>query len=270
MNRLREAFDQRHAAGRRALLPYITGGYPDAATTVAILRRIDPRPCACAEIGIPFSDPIADGPVIQTSFARALACGFRVETLFDELQRHRDDIAVPLAAMVSYSIVYRRGPRAFMTAAKAAGIDALIVPDLAAEEADELAAVGRELDCPLVMLVAPTSDAVRRQRLAALSEPFIYYQALAGVTGERSALPADLAAHVHELRTETGKPICVGFGISTPAHVAAVAAIADGVIVGSALVRRMNGAVEQGATAEAIAAVVNGAIAELARGLPAE
>jgi tryptophan synthase alpha chain len=270
MNRLRQAFEQRHATGRRTLIPYITGGYPDAATTVAILRRVDPRTCACAEIGIPFSDPIADGPVIQTSFARALERGFRVETLFGALEQQRADIAVPLAAMVSYSIVYRRGPRAFIAAARAAGIDALIVPDLAAEEADELTAIGRELDCPLIMLVAPTSDAARRRRLAALSEPFIYYQALAGVTGERSALPADLAAHVHELRTETGKPICVGFGISTPAHVAAVAAIADGVIVGSALVRRMNAAVDQGAAAEEIATVVGDAIDELARGLPAE
>ncbi len=268
MNRLQTAFAALHAAGRKTLVPYITGGYPDPETTAAILRRVDPQRCACVEIGIPFSDPIADGPVIQTSFSRALDRGFRVAVLFDTLRAHRADIAVPLAAMVSYSIVYRRGPRTFVAAAKAAGCDALIVPDLAVEEADDLAALSRELECPLVMIVAPTSDAQRRRRLAALSDPFIYYQSLAGVTGERGALPADLAEHVQQLRNETGKPICVGFGISTPAQVAAVCAAADGAIVGSALVRRMNAAVDQGQRGDALAEVVVGTINELAAGLP--
>ena len=268
MNPLRRAFDELHAAGRKTLIPYITGGYPDPATTVAILRRISPQSCACVEIGIPFSDPIADGPVIQTSFVRALAGGFRVEALFRELLQHKTSIAVPLAAMVSYSIVYRHGPREFVAAAKTAGIDALIVPDLAAEEADELATIGRAQDCPLIMIVAPTSDAARRERLAALSEPFVYYQALAGVTGERTALPADLTTHVQELRTATGKPICVGFGISTPAQVAAVCALADGAIVGSAIVRRMNAAVDHGAPHTIPDAVIE-TITALAGGLPA-
>ncbi len=268
MNRLQTVFRDLHAAGRKTLVPYITGGYPDPETTVAILRRLDPQRCACVEIGVPFSDPIADGPVIQTSFSRALERGFRVETLFETLRRHRTDIAVPLAAMVSYSIVYRRGARAFVTAAEEAGCDALIVPDLAVEEADDLAALGRELECPLIMIVAPTSDADRRRRLAALSDPFIYYQSLAGVTGERRALPPDLASHVHQLRAETGKPICVGFGISTPAHVAAVCAAADGAIVGSALVRRMNEAVDRGQRGDALAESVAATIAELAAGLP--
>lgn len=267
MNRLQTAFRDLHAAGRKTLLPYITCGYPDAETTVAILRRIDPQRCACVEIGLPFSDPIADGPVIQTSFSRALERGFRVETLFQTLRQGRTDIAVPLAAMVSYSIVYRRGARAFVAAAKDAGCDALIVPDLAVEEADDLAALGRELECPLVMIVAPTSDAERRRRLATLSEPFVYYQSLAGVTGELSTLPADLAAHVRQLRAETGKPICVGFGISTAAHVAAVCAEADGAIVGSALVRRMNDAVEHGERGDRLAEIVVGTINDLASGL---
>lgn len=269
MNRLEAAFANLQAAGRKTLLPYITAGYPDADATIEILRRIDPRHCAAVELGIPFSDPIADGPVIQTSFARALERGFRLDTLFATLHRRRAEISVPLLAMVSYSIVQRRTPAAFVAAARAAGIDGLIVPDLALEEADELAATARAHDCGLIMIVAPTTATARRQRIAALSTPFIYYQSLAGVTGERSTLPADLAAHVNELRAETGKPICVGFGLATAAQVAAVCAVADGAIVGSALVRRMNLAVDRGADTAALATDVTEFIGELARALPA-
>lgn len=268
MNRLRTAFAQRAAAGHKALLPYVTAGYPDVETTVEILRRIDPQACACVELGIPFSDPIADGPVIQTSFVRALDRGFKLDALWRALRQARDQIAVPLAAMVSYSIVYRRSPAAFLADAQAAGIDALIVPDLSLEEADELAALGRQQDCPLVLIIAPTTTAARRRRIAALSEPFIYYQSLAGVTGERRALPPDLAENVQRLRTESGKPVCVGFGISTPGQVSAVCDVADGAIVGSAIVRRMNEAVERGEPAPILAEKIAAFVGELATALP--
>ncbi len=267
MNRLEAAFADLQRTGRKGLLPYVTGGYPDAATTVAILRALDPQHCACVEIGIPYSDPIADGPVIQTSFSRALARGFKLDTLLAALRGRRTEIGVPLLAMVSYSIVYRRGPAAFVQAARDAGFDGLIVPDLALEEAETLAALGRAHACPLVMMVAPTSDDQRRRRLAALSEPFVYYQSLAGVTGERRSLPPDLAQHVRDLRAATGKPICVGFGIATAEHVRAVCAVADGAIVGSAIVRRMNDAVERGESATTIVPAVAGFIAELGRAL---
>lgn len=268
MNRLRRRFQQLQAGGQRALLPYITGGYPDAATTVEILRGVDPARCACVELGIPFSDPIADGPVIQTSFSRALERGFRIDNLFDELADHRDEIAVPLIAMVSYSILYRREPRAFVARAANAGIDGLIVPDIAMEEAGELAAIGRDGDCPIVMLVAPTTREPRRAQIAALSEPFIYYQSTAGVTGEREQLPADLLENVARLRAQSGKPVCVGFGIATPEHVAAVCRVADGAIVGSAIVRRMNTAVERGDSASATARTVIEFIETLAAAVP--
>lgn len=267
MNRLQTRFRDLHVAGRKGLLPYITGGYPDPHTTVEILRRLDPQRCACAEIGIPFSDPIADGPVIQTSFSRALEAGFKLDDLFAALQAARGEIAVPLLAMVSYSIVYRREPEHFVAAARAAGFDGLIVPDLAIEEAEELAAVARTHDCSLVMMVAPTSDERRRRQIGALSEPFVYYQSLAGVTGERQSLPPDLAEHVRQLRTETGKPVCVGFGIATPAHVHAVCEVADGAIIGSAIVRRMNAGVERGESGAQLADTIAEFITELAGAL---
>ncbi len=268
MNRLRAAIECFQAEGRKALLPYITGGYPDVATTVDILTRLDPRHCLCAEVGIPFSDPIADGPVIQMSFSQALERGFKLDDLFEALKDRREAIKVALLAMVSYSVVYRRDPRDFVAVAAAAGFDGLIVPDLALEEAEELAALGRAQQCPLVMMVAPTSTPQRRGRIAELSEPFIYYQSLAGVTGERDRLPRDLTAQVRQLRAQTGKPICVGFGIATAAHVAAVCEVADGAIVGSAIVRRMNDAVARGESSGQVASIVSEAIDELAGGLP--
>jgi len=268
MDRLATVFTDLRTTGRKALLPYITGGYPDPNATVSILRQVRPDDCAAVEIGIPFSDPIADGPVIQTSFSRALERGFHLDGLLDALAAARPHIAVPLIAMVSYSIVYRREPREFVRRARAAGFDALIVPDLALEEADDLAALARTEHCPLVLMVAPTTDPQRRRRIVALSEPFVYYQSLAGVTGERSALPPDLAAHVRQIRTLTDKPICAGFGISTPAHVRVVCTLADGAIVGSAIVRRMNEAVERGESAAALADSVVRFIRELAAALP--
>ncbi len=263
MNRLTAAFESLRRAQRRALLPYVTGGYPDPAVTVDILRQLDPQRCACVEVGIPFSDPIADGPVIQASFSRALDHGFRLDALLAAIRDARDDIRVPLLAMVSYSIVYRRDPAAFVDMIRAAGLDGMIVPDLSFEEAEDLARIGRERDCPLVMMVAPTTSPERRRRIAELSEPFIYYQSLAGVTGERSQLPPDLAAHVQELREATGKPICVGFGISRPEHVRTVCDVADGAIVGSAIVRRITEALDRDAPPDEIVDTVLAFVDEL-------
>lgn len=266
MNRLRQRFAAVGGVVRKGLLPYVTAGYPDLATTVEILAALDAQHCACAELGVPFSDPIADGPVIQTSFSRALEAGFRLDALFDALRVARARIAVPLVAMVSYSIVYRRTPAAFMKAARDAGIDGVIVPDVSIEEADELSAAGRDANCPVVLIAAPNSAPARRARIAALSEPFIYYQSVAGVTGERRSLADDLAQNVAALRT-SGKPVCVGFGIASVDQVRAVCRIADGVIVGSAIVRMMNELVDRAAGRNAIIAAVSGLVAELAGGV---
>lgn len=267
VNRLRQSFESFRAAGRKALLPYVTAGFPDLETTIAILRGIDPQRCACVELGIPFSDPIADGPVIQASFYAAIERGFRVDALWTAIGAARAEIVVPLVAMVSYSIVHRRDPRRFVSAAHDAGIDGLIVPDLSFEEAEELAGICRAAGCPLVMMIAPTTAPDRQAKIAALSEPFIYYQSLAGVTGERSNVASDLATHVEAIRRLTPKPVCVGFGIATPQQVRTVAGTADGVIVGSAIVRRINDAVVRGDNRAAIAAAAGEFIRELGDGL---
>lgn len=265
MNRLNQRFDHVHASGERVLVPYITAGYPDLATTLAILKQINPEHVGCVELGIPFSDPIADGPVIQTSFSRALDSGFKLEPLFAALAEEREHIGVPLVAMLSYSIVFRRGPEVFVKRAREAGFDGILVPDLAFEEADELAVLCRDGDLPLVMMAAPTTTEARRQQIVQLSAPWVYYQSLAGTTGERSALPEDLSQRVKEIREIANKPVCVGFGISTPEQVGAVCEIADGAIVGSAIVRRINAAVDAGKNQDALAAEVSDFINQLAR-----
>lgn len=270
MNRLEQSFSDVATRGGGALLPYITAGYPDCDSTVAILQGIDPAHCACVELGIPFSDPIADGPVIQTSFSRALERGFRLDELLRSLTAAAGQIRVPLVAMVSYSIVFRRGPERLIRQLQSAGVDALIVPDLALEEAAEVSALARELGAGLVLIAAPTTMdhgtgalGQRPSRIAALSHPFVYYQCVAGVTGERSALPADLAEQVRRLRAAAGKPVCVGFGIAGPEQVRAVCRVAEGAIVGSAIVRRLNAAVDAGLRGSRIADEIVPFIAEL-------
>jgi tryptophan synthase alpha chain len=267
-NQLESTFLAFRASGQKALLPYITAGYPDLDATISILRGVHHPAVACVELGIPFSDPIADGPVIQTSFSRALDRGFRVETLFERLRAARGTIRPPLVAMVSYSIVFRRGVDAFIDAAAAAGICGLIIPDLSLEEAGLVSSACSARGVGLVMIAAPTSSPTRRRLIAELSAPFIYYQSVAGVTGERSGVSSQLAASIGELRGLSDKPICVGFGISQAQHVREVCALADGAIVGSAIVRRMNAVVERGGDSDAVAAETLHAIDELAAGVP--
>ncbi|MGE3180277.1 MAG: tryptophan synthase subunit alpha [Phycisphaerae bacterium] len=246
MNRLQERFDSLAAAQRKFVLPYITAGYPDVGATIELLEQLDHDHIGAVELGIPFSDPIADGPVIQTSFYRALESGYTNRKLFDALAKRRAEIAVPLIAMVSYSIVARRGCESFVEAAVAAGIDGFIVPDLSLEEASEFATICCDRKATFAMLVAPNTSTARRERIAALSTPFVYYQAVAGITGERAALPDDLVTNIESLRGSAKKPVCVGFGIAKPEQAREVCRVADGVIVGSAIVRRMNESVERG------------------------
>ena len=263
-NRLRDSLAATQRDGRKLLLPYVTAGYPDIMTTIEILARVDTTNIGGIELGFPFSDPIADGPVIQASFTRALEAGFRVAKLFEALRAARSRIRVPLIAMVSYSIVSRLGESEFLRAAREAGFDAVIVPDLSLDEAGGLAEVGRRENCALVRMATPTTAPDRLRRIAELSDPFIYYQAVAGITGERAALPADLGERVAAVKKLTPKPVFVGFGISGPQQVRDVCAISDGAIVGSALVRRMTAALDRGATRSELAVDVTGFIADLA------
>ena len=262
-NRIDRVFAQLARTGRKGLWPYVTAGYPDLDTTVALLKALDGAGVAGVELGFPYSDPVADGPVIQTSFSRALESGFRVGDVFDRIGAIRDGLSMPLLAMVSFSIVHRIGTQTFIDRAAAAGFDGLIIPDLSLEEADDTARIVTDAGLRLVMLVSPTTSQKRRERIATLSSGFVYYLSVAGITGERDRLPADLAENVDRLRQVSGRPVCVGFGIAQPQHVEAVCAVADGAIVGSAIVRRINACVDRKATSAEIVKDVTDFVAEL-------
>jgi tryptophan synthase alpha chain len=245
MNRIDALFTRLRAEGRRALMPFITAGDPDLATTAALITEMVARGGHMVEVGIPYSDPIADGPVVSASYTRALKKGIKLAPILQMLRTLRAETshgaltAAPLVTMVSYAIVHRHGPDRYLREAAAAGIDGLIVPDLPVEEAAELSCHVREHDMRLSQLVTPTTPRDRALRIAESSTGFLYYVSVAGITGERTSLPPELAENVAWLRSQTPLPICIGFGISRPEHIRALAPVADGLIVGSALVRRL-------------------------------
>lgn len=222
-----------------ALIPYLTAGYPNIETTAACIQAAAEGGAAVIEIGIPHTDPIADGPVIQNSFSEALAAGVSGESIFSTVKQSSEEVEVPLVAMVSYSIVFRFGPEQYVRRCQESGFSGLIIPDLSLEEAASMQGLTRSYGIDLIPLVAPTSPPPRQRRLASAAAGFLYYLSVAGITGEREELPADLQAKVGELRTMTKVPICVGFGIHTQHQVAAVNAAADGAVVGSAIIRRI-------------------------------
>lgn len=251
---------------RGALLPYVTAGFPDLDTTADLLRAIAAAGATAIEIGFPYSDSIADGPVIQSSFHAALARGLRIADVFAMLADCADDVPIPRLAMVTYSIVNRIGPGEFVNRCHKAGVSGIIVPDLPLEESASLTALADAAGVKLVMLVAPTTSPQRRRQIAAASRGFVYYQSTAGITGERTRLPDGLAAAVAELRRETTLPVCVGFGVSSDDHVREVCRIADGAIVGSAIVRRIADAHSKDASRAEIVRTVSRFVTELMAG----
>jgi tryptophan synthase alpha chain len=267
-NRIDDAFARLRANGRKGLLPYVTAGFPDAESTEPMLTELERSGVTAVEVGFPFSDPIADGPVIQSSFYHALGCKLKMASIFEQVARFRAHSDLPLAAMVSYSIVYRLGPRAFVEKCAEAGFDGLIVPDLPAEEAQATAELADEHNLRLIMMATPTTAPQRRAAIAELSSGFLYYVAVTGVTGERRDLAADLPDHVAEWRKLTKLPICVGFGISTADHVRRVARFADGIIVGSALIHRLQDGIQAGESRSQLIARAGQFIRDLLTGLP--
>jgi tryptophan synthase alpha chain len=264
MNSLTAVFQQLHAAGRKAFIPFVTAGDPDLATTVRLVQELSRRGASVIEIGFPYSDPIADGSVIQASYTRALDKGIRVDDIFGMVRQVRD-LGVPLVAMVSYSLVHHRGSDAFIAQAQDAGFCGAIVPDLPIEEAEELARLAALRDFKLIQLVTPTTPRERAQRIAQLSTGFLYCVSVVGITGERSMLPPDLLEQLRWLRSQTTLPLCVGFGISKPEHVRTLRDAADGVIVGSALVRHLENA--QGKPIDTLVAEVGAQAQSLANAL---
>ena len=219
-------------------MPFVTAGDPDLGATQRVIRELGNRGVDLIEIGFPYSDPIADGPVIQSSYTRALEQKLTVSQIFEAI----GEVAAPsppLLAMVSYALMFRRGAEWFVDQAKAAGFSGFIVPDLPGDEAKELSELvcSRELD--LVQLVAPTTPRERVRSILQSCSGFVYCIAVAGTTGERERVADALLDQLRWLKDETDLPLAVGFGISKPEHVEPLRGLADGVIVGSAIVRQM-------------------------------
>lgn len=238
MSDIDRLFTQLRAEHRKAFMPFITAGDPDLEFSARVIRELAARGCSMCEVGIPYSDPIADGPVIQASYTRALNKKVKLAQILQMLDGLQD-VSMPRVTMVSYAIIYRHGLERYVADAKAAGIAGAIVPDLLVEEAGSLAEICRREDFSLIQLVTPTTPRERAVRIAESSTGFLYYVSVTGITGERTALPASLIENVGWLREQTNLPICIGFGVSKPEHVKLLAPVSDGLIVGSAIVRRI-------------------------------
>ncbi|HKI51162.1 MAG TPA: tryptophan synthase subunit alpha [Geothermobacteraceae bacterium] len=244
MSRIKQTFTELKQAGRKALVPFITAGDPDLETTVAIVRVLERAGADLIELGIPFSDPMADGPTIQASSERSLRQGTTLVGVLDVVRQIRRESDVPLVLMGYYNPVLRYGNELFAKDAAAAGVDGLLIVDLPPEEADELQRYLRPAAIDLITLLAPTTPPERKARLASSAEGYIYYVSMTGVTGTQAVNADSIEAEVRELMVTSPVPVAVGFGIATPADASNIARFADAVVVGSALVKVIESAPE--------------------------
>ncbi len=239
-DRIHERFTALRAEGRAGLVTFVTAGDPDFETSCDILAGLPEAGADLIEIGMPFSDPMADGPAIQASSLRALGSGQNMAKTIDLVRRFRAaDATTPLLLMGYYNPIYRYGNQRFLDDAKSAGADGLIIVDLPPEEDSELCLPARDTGLHFIRLATPTTDQARLAKVLTNASGFIYYVSITGITGTRSARPGDVNERIAALRAATDLPIAVGFGIKTPQQAAAIARIADAVVVGSALVERI-------------------------------
>ena len=238
MSRLDAIFKELRQSNSSGLMPFLTGGFPDLETTEQTLLGMDEAGADIVEIGFPFSDPIADGPVIASSMHQALMAGLRMESLFEVVRSVRDKTSIGIVAMVSESIIERMGDAIFVKQAAEAGFDGLIVPDMDISHTGRLAQLADDHDLGMTFLIAPTTSTQRADQILKACRGFVYLLARAGITGESDLTP-DIEKQVEMIRSRCDLPIAAGFGISTAQQVRMVTEHADAAIVGSALVRRM-------------------------------
>ena len=236
MSRLASIFDR---PARTALIAYVTVGYPSLEATLKVVPLLASSGCDIVELGIPFSDPLADGATIQKSSFHALQNGVTPKLCLEVARELSQKVDIPLVFMTYFNPVFSYGLEEFCRACASSGIDGLIIPDLPPEEGSELEAITQKQDIDLIYLLAPTTTEERIRLLAERSRGFIYLVSVTGVTGVRDNLPPGLEAFVTKVRKIASQPLCVGFGISTPEQARRVARIADGVIVGSRIIQLM-------------------------------
>ena len=238
MTRIDDTFARLRTKGRKAFVAYVMGGDPDFDTSLAIMRGLPGAGVDVIELGVPFTDPMADGPTIQAAGQRALAGGQTLEKTLEMVRRFRqDDADTPVVLMGYYNPIYSRGVDAFLGDAVAAGVDGLIIVDLPPEEDAELCLPARAAGLNFIRLATPTTDDRRLPQVVRNTSGFVYYVSVTGITGGPSAQADEVAPEVDRIRAAAGLPLVVGFGISTPEAAEAIARIADGAVVGSAIVK---------------------------------
>lgn len=263
MSRIATTFESLRRVGRTALMPYLTMGYPQRESALALAPALVDSSADLIELGVPFSDPLADGATIQAASQQALANGMTLALCLEQTAALRArGVGVPFVLMGYYNPVFQMGIERFAHRAAAAGIDGVIVPDLPPEESDALHSALRSYGLDLIFLLAPTSEDGRVQFVARRASGFLYLVSLTGVTGARDRLPPHLESFVARVRAAADLPLAVGFGISTPDQAARVAHIADGVIVGSALLKAIGAGEDPVAAARAFIASLRAAMDE--------
>lgn len=237
MNRIKNTFNKLRKTGKKALIVYITGGYPSLSATEKLVPVLEKSGADIIEIGIPFSDPIADGPVIQKASEAALRKGATLTRILSSVENIRKRSGIPIVFMSYFNPVFRYGIENFVKDAVRCGVDGAIIPDLPAEEAGEIVRAAKHNKFCMIFLASPTSTMARLKAIARKSEGFIYYVSLTGVTGARKNLTGGIGPNIRKIKRFTDKPVCVGFGVSDGKQAREIAAIADGVIVGSAVIK---------------------------------
>ncbi len=246
-NRILAKFTELIQKKEKALISFITAGDPDLKTSIKLVLTLEKAGADIIELGVPYSDPLADGPVIQQASQRALKAGTNLEKIFQTVADLRKQTQIPIVLMTYYNPLLKYGLDKVVTDAVSSGVDGFIVPDLPMEEAAEFEAKAEDRDICLIPLVAPTSGRARIKQITAGAKGFIYCVSLTGVTGVREGIPQNLKEFMKAVRSSTSTPLAVGFGISTPEQVSVVSAYCDAVIVGSALVKTIG---EKGKTPE--------------------
>jgi tryptophan synthase alpha chain len=240
MTRIDAKFADLKAKGKKAFVSYIMAGDPDFDASLAVMRGLPEAGVDVIELGLPFTDPMADGPTIQLAGQRALEAGMTLNrTLEMATEFRKDDDTTPIVLMGYYNPIYSMGVDAFLVAAKAAGIDGLIVVDLPPEEDEELCLPAQAAGLNFIRLATPTTDDKRLPRVVQNTSGFVYYVSITGITGAAEAEAGDVAPEVTRIQKASGLPVIVGFGVNTPAKSEAIASVADGVVVGSAIVSRI-------------------------------
>ena len=251
MSRLEACFQGLRERGEKALIPFVTAGDPNLGATEAVVLAMAAAGADAIEIGIPFSDPMAEGPTIQRASERALSAGTTIPRIFELVVRLREHIETPLILMGYANNVLSMGDAGFAEAAASAGVDGVITVDIPPEEGGAFFTALRERDVDPILLASPTTEPARLAMLARETRGFLYFVARTGVTGAQTGVSDSLANEVRSVREHSDVPVCVGFGVSTPQHAAEVGGFADGVVVGSALIDRIHGLSDASAMADA-------------------